>query len=197
MRLTTSGVLACAAILLAVLAPIAGAGEGNRRDAPGVAELSRELADGAPLVDAVTLGEWIRDRRPLRVWDLRDEGEHVRFSIPTAEHVPFGRVAGQAPDSSRTLVLYDDGDGRAVRAWLLLRRLGHPDVRILERGVLGWIDGILNLTMPAGTPAERERYERAAAVSRYFGGMPRVGRPAASAVDADEAVRLLSRRGCY
>mgnify|MGYP001052812926 CR=1 FL=1 len=189
-------VLAAAAVALGVLAPLAGAGEGPGR--PGVAELSRELADGAPLVHAVTVAEWIRARRPLRIVDVRDTSAFIRFSVPTATNVPPPALQELAVDSGRPILVYDDGEGQAVRAWLLLRRLGHPRVRILERGVLGWIDGVVNPVLPAGSPAERERYERVARVSRYFGGMPRIGEPPERAdASADDAVRLLSRRGCY
>ena len=234
-RPRTGAVLAAAAVVLGALAPLAG----NAARGPatvGVAELTAELAAGEPLVDAVTLGEWIRERRPLRVWDVRpDSGAFIRFSVPTAAHVPFRTLPdrvlsertpldrtpldrtpldrtpeGALPDSV-TLVLYDaEGSGDAARSWLLLRRLGYPDVRILRRGVIGWIDGIVRPVLPAGTPAERERYERVAAVSRYFGGLPRVGEPPDGApagtgdaspadppADADRAVQLLSRRGCY
>ena len=79
---------------------------------------------------------------------------------------------------------------------MAIDRLGHRP-RILERGVLGWIDGVVSPVLPAGTADERARYRRVAEVSRYFGGMPRVGEPTAPASDAGEAVRLLTRRGCY
>lgn len=188
--------LGVAAIALGLLAPVAGAGEGPGR--PGVAELSRELADGAPLVDAVTVAEWIRDRQRLRIVDVRDRSAFIRFSVPTAVHVPLPALGALPVDSGRPIVVYDDGEGQAVRAWLLLRRLGHPRVRILERGVLGWIDGVVNPVLPASSPAERGRYERVARVSRYFGGMPRIGEPPERVdASADDAVRLLTRRGCY
>lgn len=188
--------LAVAAVVLAVSAPLAGGGV--EPGEPGVVELTAELAAGAPFIDAVSLGEWIRDRRPVRVWDVRpDSSAFVRFAVPTASHVPFRALATRPADSA-TIVVYDDGAGAAVRSWLLLRRLGHPDVRILERGVVGWIDGVVSPVLPAGTPEERERYQRVAAVSRYFGGLPRVGEPATGAgTSAEEAVQLLSRRGCY
>jgi rhodanese-related sulfurtransferase len=195
-RLTTGRILAAAALGLAVLAPVAGGGQ--RAPEVGVAELTAELAEGDAFIDAVTLGEWIRDRRPVRIWDVRpDSGAFVRFAVPTASHVPFRDLASRAPDPV-TIVVYDDGAGAAIRSWLLLRRLGHSDVRILERGVVGWIDSVVSPVLPAGTPEERERYQRVAAVSRYFGGLPRVGEPSASAgASAEEAVQLLSRRGCY
>lgn len=194
-RPTPPAVLATSAIVLAGLAPLAGAAD--RPGANGVVELSGELATGAPLIDPVTVAEWIRDRRPARIVDVRDSSAFIRFSVPTAENVPLPALAGLPVDSARPLVLYDDGAGQAARGWLLLRRLGHPRVRIMERGVPGWIDGVVRPVLPAGTPDERVRYQRVADVSRYFGGMPRIGDPPPRETTADEAVQLLSRRGCY
>lgn len=194
-RPTPGAVLAAIAVGLAVLAPLVGAAD--RPGGTGVAELSEELASGAPLVDALTVAEWIRDRRPATIVDVRDSSAFIRFSVPTAVHVPFDELYGLSRDAGRTLVVYDDGAGQAVRGWLLLRRLGHPDVRILRRGVLGWITGVVRPVLPAGSPEERKRYERVAAVSRYFGGLPRIGTPPAPDSSSDDAVKLLSRRGCY
>lgn len=191
---TPGAILAGLAIALAGLAPLAGTAD--RPGRPGVAELSDELAAGAPFVDAVTLAEWIREGRPLRIRDVRDSSAFIRFSVPTAAHVPLTRIADESVETTRPLVLYDDGTGGAVRAWLLLRRLGHRP-RILERGVLGWIDGVISPVLPAGTPEERARYDRVAEVSRYFGGLPRIGDPPDRETEAGEAVRLLTRRGCY
>jgi rhodanese-related sulfurtransferase len=195
-RLTTGRVLAVGALVLGGLAPLAG----SRGDpgGVGVVELTEELATGTPLVDAVTVAEWIRDRRPVRLLDVRDSSAFIRFSIPTAENVALPEVPELAVDSSLPTVVYDEGGGQAVRSWLLLRRLGHPDVRVLRRGVVGWIDGVVSPVLPAGTPEERERYERVARVSRYFGGLPRIGQPPDRAsTTAEDAVQLLSRRGCY
>jgi rhodanese-related sulfurtransferase len=198
-RLRVGAVLGLAAVVLAALAPVFGgpreaAGPGR----VGVAELSSELASGEPFVDAVTVAEWIRDRRPVELVDVRDSSAFIRFSIPTARRVPFDGLVRVEPDTSRTLIVYDDGEGRAVRGWLLLRRTGHADVRILQGGVVGWIDGVISPVLPAGTAAERARYNRVADVSRYFGGMPRVGEPPVdSGRSAEDAVQLLSRRGCY
>jgi rhodanese-related sulfurtransferase len=165
---------------------------------PGVAELTAELARGAPLVEAVTVGEWIRDRKEIRILDLQEASAAVRFTIPTAEHLAFRDVASIPVDRAGTLILYDGGEGTAVRAWLLLRRLGHREVRILEGGVRGWIDGVISPVLPADTPAQRARYRRVAEISRYFGGVPRIGDPPPEpATSTEDAVLLLSRRGCY
>ena len=195
-RWSSGGILAAMAIVLGVLAPLIG-GRPWRRG-PGVAELSRELATGRPLVDAITLAEWIRDREPVTILDVRDSSAFIQFSIPTARNVPFPALRTLPIDSSRTVVLCDGNGDAAVRGWLLLRRLGHPRVRILEHGVLGWIDDVLQPVLPSGTAEERARYQRVATVSRYFGGLPTVGpaRPDSSTA-ANQTVRFLSRRGCF
>jgi rhodanese-related sulfurtransferase len=194
--------LALAALVLGGLALVPG---GARAPGPGsgagVAELTRELASGAGTVDALELAGWIRERRPVRVLDVRDSSAHVRFSIPTAEHATLEGLAALDPGGEVPLVLYGDGDGRAVRAWLLLRRLGHPRARLLAGGVVAWVDEVIEPVLPAGTPAERARFDRVAELSRYFGGVPRVGERdtlrARGPARAEAAVRLLSRRGCY
>lgn len=186
--------LAGTALVLALAALMGGGLDGPGKS--GVQELRAELASGAPLLDAVNLGEWIRDRRPVRILDVQDSAANVRFSIPTAVHVRRPALVAIEPGDV-PIVIYDDGTGEAARAWLLLRRLGHPRVHVLDRGVLGWIDGVLEPVLPAGTPEERAIYDRTAAVSRYFGGMPRIGSAPEPSRDPGAAVRLLSRRGCY
>ncbi len=191
------------ALALGLLAPLAGGPDtpddtGTGLGRPGVAELTDELARGTPFLEAVTLGEWIRDRRPVRILDLQEDGAAVRFTIPTAEHLSFDEAASLPLDGAWTLVLYDGGEGTAPRAWLLLRRLGHPDVRILEGGVRGWINGVISPVLPADTPEQQARYRQVAEISRYFGGVPRVGEPPPdSLTSTEDAVLLLSRRGCY
>lgn len=194
-------VLAVAALGLAVLAALAGAGGGGAPGGDGPVEITPELASGDALLDPLELARMIRERRPLRLLDVRDSSEFIRFSIPTATHAQLGGLADlPAEAEGGPVVLYDDGRGGAVRAWLMLRRLGHPEVRVLGGGVLGWLDHVLNPVLPAGTPEERARFERVADLSRYFGGMPRVGEPRPRAADparAEDAITLLSRRGCY
>jgi rhodanese-related sulfurtransferase len=188
--------LASIASALAVSAPFVGS-HGVPGD-PGVAELTEELASGRPFLDAVTLGEWIRDGEAPTILDLQDPGAAVRFTIPTAENVTHGALAALPVDSGATVVLYDGGGDAAVRGWLLLRRLGHPRVRVLQGGVVGWIDGIISPVLPRDTPEEDAYFRRVASVSRYFGGLPRAGKrfPEDSSNTRD-AVQLLSRRGCY
>lgn len=194
-------VLAGAALVLALGAALAGAGERGAPGAISTPDLAADLASGAAYQDPLELARMIRERRPVRIVDVRDSSEFIRFSIPTAGHRSIPELAELGPVASEgRIVIYDDGSGNAVRGWLLLRRLGHSDVRVLRGGALGWVDDVLNPVLPAGTPKERARFDSVARLSRYFGGAPRIGEPRPRAADparTAEAITLLSRRGCY
>jgi rhodanese-related sulfurtransferase len=192
--------LALAALILGVLAPVAGdRGRALPGDpgTPGVPELTRELESRAPVVEPLVLATWIRERRPLRLVDVRDSSAFVRFAIPTADRVAWRALPGIPVDPDRPLVLYDAGDGAAVRAWVLLRRLGHRRAYLLDGGVAGWVESVLSPVLPAESPEERARYRRVAEISRYFGGLPRIGVPPPPSPSSRDPVRLLTRRGCY
>jgi rhodanese-related sulfurtransferase len=145
----------------------------------GVLALFAGKAPAIQSVAPVELAEWIRDRKPnLRVVDARSEAEFDEYHLPRAERLT----------SSTTLA---DGDtvvlvaGGSVRA---------RNVYVLRGGIKAWIDEVMNpmISADAPTPA-RAAYERASAVSRYFGGVPRM-------VDKLPAVRAnaaaVRRRGC-
>lgn len=192
--------LAGTGLTLAVLGALAGSGGRGGPGGTGPVELTTELASGEALMEPLELAAMIRERRTVRLVDVRDSSSFIRFSLPTAHPMGLPELADMAGDDRSPIVVYDDGSGAAVRAWLLLRRLGHPDVRVLNGGVLGWLDHVLNPVLPAGSPAERARFDRVAELSRYFGGMPRVGEPEerpGGPGRADAAITLLSRRGCY
>ena len=69
---------------------------------------------------------------------------------PLPDMAAFGasmRAAGVSTD--RTVVTYDGGQGwAAARAWWLLRRAGHPSVRVLDGGLAAW-QGPLESGAPA------------------------------------------------
>lgn len=172
----------------------------------------------APLADvdymsALDLAERIaRGDGSVRVADMRSAAEYAQFHIPTSVHMTAADLAAAALPSATAVVLYSDDDGRALEGWMLLRLRGHRNAFVLREGLYEWIARIHEPRLAAdATPAERAEFERAAALSRFFGGFPRADVPraevlagywnaAASGARTPQrtagAVAAIRRRGC-
>lgn len=153
---------------------------------------------GSARVDAVTVATWLRDRRPdLSILDVRPQPAHLEFHLPQAANVPLPLLADVAPDSAATVVVYGDGPADAQRTWVVLRALGHPDVRALEEGIRGWLVDVMNpLLEPPVTAGDSMEFDRRADLSRYFGGLPRLGAAVDSSTTTGEVLTRTRRRGC-
>jgi rhodanese-related sulfurtransferase len=140
---------------------------------------TRELASIVEqTVDHVTpseLGAWIIEgRSDYRLLDLRSEGEFAEYHIPTAENVPISALPDYPLLPNEKVILYSEGGIHAAQAWFLLRAHGLTTVYTVLGGLDAWQDEVLFPVMPAGAdPQQRARFERSAAVARFFGGQPR------------------------
>jgi len=95
----------------------------------------------------------------------------------------------------------------------VLRSHGHRDVRVLRDGLYEWLARVHEPRLAVdATPAERSEFERAASLSRFFGGVPLAGVPrgdvpqgywnghprsdALLAAAAGQSAAAIRRRGC-
>jgi len=194
---TTHRALAAVAVLLALSAAFVG----NSRHASGtsidVASLAQQIEHEDDHVTAVELAQWIKDRKPgLRVLDIRPDSEFEAYHIPSAERVPLNELARLTPKGDETLVLYSEGGAHAAQGWVLLRSIGFTKVYFLRGGLLDWMDDVMSPTLPeqTGKASVDSARDNHAALSRYFGGVPRVGAvPLPSSVSPIVRIR---RRGC-
>jgi rhodanese-related sulfurtransferase len=187
---------------LALLAAAVGTPtRGARRDTIDVAALAGEIEHETDHVTARELAAWIRGATPgLRVLDVRSLSEFAAYHIPSAEHVALSDIAKLSPKSGETLVLYSEGGAHAAQAWVLLRASGHQRVYFLRGGLLDWMDDVMSPIVSGDSAAS------VAALSRYFGGVPRAAgdeavplRNATAASPRDsriDAVARVRRRGC-
>lgn len=90
--------------------------------------------------------EQVRDStEELQLIDVREPGEHALGTVPGARTVPVGEVLSWEDLSAvgdGPVVFYCKVGPRAGRAARHLVHLGHPDVRVMTGGILGWIEHI-------------------------------------------------------
>jgi rhodanese-related sulfurtransferase len=188
--------LACAALTLGLLAPLAGSPYKANHAAIDVAALARSVAREEDHVTALELAQWIKDRRPgLRVLDVRSAEDYDRYHLPTAERLALDSLATTPFHVDDTLVLYSEGGAHAAQAWVFLRALGYRNVYFLRGGLYEWLEQVMNPTLADTTPAGRDAFSRAALLSRYFGGVPRSDvrtRPADDSIALPGAPRAAS-----
>ena len=184
---------------LAGLALVLGAGAAASGSRPSkgsidVAQLARAVAREDDHVTAIELAQWIKARRPVRIIDLRPQVDFDSLHIPTAEQAAIDTLDRMRFHSTDTIVLYSEGGAHSAQAWVFLRALGYTNVFFLRGGVHEWLENVLSPGLPAdATDEERKQFEKASALSRYFGGLPRTG---VTREEKAASVAQIRRRGC-
>jgi rhodanese-related sulfurtransferase len=187
--------LAVAAALLATTAAITDRGAQAFISAPELADRIMRNADGQ------------------HIFDLRTRQAFEQFHIPSASRVTIEDLADIPLAPHASVVLYGDARRTVLEAARVLRRRGHHDVRALREGIYEWLARVHEPRLGIDpTPTERAEFERAAALSRFFGGVPLSGVPrddvpqgywngnprneALLAAATGQSVATIRRRGC-
>ncbi len=179
--------LAAAAVVLGALAAANGDATARASASPGNE------------VTALELARWIRDARPdLRVVDLRDAESFEAFSIPGADRMSVPGLADVRWSPDASVVVYADGADAARHAQEVLQAAGVREVYVLKGGVGAWVNTISSPVLPANPSREQAAASREIAeMSRWFGGVPRVGESLATTSDSVRAaIGRIRRRGC-
>jgi rhodanese-related sulfurtransferase len=124
------------------------------------------------------------------VLDVRSATEFDAYHVPSAERMALGTLVTLAPKDDETIVLYSEGGAHAAQGWVLLRSSGHRHVYFLRGGLLDWMDDVMSPALPSDSSRAR-----IAALSRYFGGVPRAGTLPLPATTGSAVARTV-RRGC-
>lgn len=190
--LPTNQKLAVVALALGALALFARVDSGSR-----VSLDTKELASIIEREDDhVTVSElaaWvIEGRSDYRLVDLRSAGEYAAYHIPTAENLTPAALLEAPFEQTERIVLYSEGGIHASQAWMLMQAKGFRSVYTLKGGLDEWKDQVLFPTLEAdATPQAKARFERAAAIAKFFGGAPRsAGGGEVAAAAAPELPRM-------
>lgn len=186
--------LGVGALVCGLAAPLAGSPYRHARGPVDMEAMARIIMNGEDHVSALTLAEWIRARKPgLRVIDVRTPEEFREFAIPTAENLPLDVLLRTRFGSQDLLVLYSEGGAHAAQAWTLLRAMGVHNAWFIAGGLADWREEVLAPVLPVdASPREARDFEKAAELSRYFGGQPSTG----GRRNASAGTARGRRRGC-
>jgi rhodanese-related sulfurtransferase len=183
--------IAAGALALGLLALFARPNRGN--------VVTMDLKELASIIDkegdhvtAGELGGWIvAGHADYRLIDLRSEKEYAEYHIPTAENVTLTALPDASLQANERVVLYSEGGIHASQAWMLLRAKGFKNVYTLKGGLDQWKEDVLFPTLAENATAqERARFERTAALARFFGGSPRTGGPQTAVAQIPEMPKV-------
>ncbi len=189
--LSLNGKLAAGALALGAISLFASPYRGNLV-AVDVKELADLVEQEKDHVLASDLAAWIVEgRSDYRLIDLRSEREYAEYHLPTAENLVLSALPDASISPSEKVVLYSDGGIHAYQAWMLMKAKGFRNIYTLKGGLDQWKDEILFPTLAENATApERARFERTAALSRFFGGSLRTGDAPATAMKAPEMPKV-------
>jgi rhodanese-related sulfurtransferase len=181
--------LGAVAAILGFFAVFAGSPYAAHHARIDIDALSKDVQHDDDHVTAIELAGWIKNRRSqLRVVDVRSKDEYEAYHVPMAERIPIDSLASAGFARNETIVLYSDGGAHAAQAWVFLRGLGYDKVYFLRGGVYEWLDEVMNPALRTGAAAkDSATFADIAALSRYFGGEPRM---------SETAPVRARRRGC-
>ncbi|MDB4949204.1 MAG: rhodanese-like protein [Gemmatimonadetes bacterium] len=176
-RWTPPRLLAGASAVLGLLALVAGVSDRRAHGTVDVDRLARTVQAEEDHVTALELARWIKERKPgLRVVDVRTADEFAAFHVPTAERLSLPQVVRARFRPDETVVLYSEGGTHAAQGWFFLRAQGLEHVYFLRGGLYEWLQDIEKPVLREdASAAQRAAWSEQAALSRYFGGSPRVG----------------------
>jgi rhodanese-related sulfurtransferase len=167
--------LAMSAVVLGLGAATVDLGSVDRRSLAGEIDAERDHISAPDLANLIIAGD-----RELQIYDLRSAAEYAQMHIPGARHATLDSLTNEALSRDGTIVLYSEGGAHAAQAWVLLRLGGHRRVFFLREGMFEWLARVIEPRLPDNpTAKEHVEFDRALAMSRFFGGRAREGVPRA------------------
>ena len=110
--------------------------------AAGYGTVSRERITRVPLesVKPDRLAQWIAEKRPLLILDVRREEQFAADRLPGAVNIPLYRLHERYFEIplDRTVIVVDEGGLRSFLVSSYLFRKGIVDVKRLFKGMEGW-----------------------------------------------------------
>jgi rhodanese-related sulfurtransferase len=142
-----------------------------------VEELLLNSINSQRYIDVDNLAARIIEEDPSYVViDLRDEVQFAKYSLPDAINIPFQKFFDGENDElfkndAYKKVLVSNGTLQSDQAWMLMRRKGYLNVKVLEGGLNEFFKVLINPVKPTDIdPSEAsDIYSFRKAAGVYFG----------------------------
>ena len=96
-------------------------------------------------IDHTTLKNWLAEKKPLHLIDVREADEYAAGHIEGAVHLSKGwieaKIHNQVKDKNDTIVVYCGGGNRSVFSADNLQKMGYANVYSLAGGYKIWQPG--------------------------------------------------------
>ncbi|MSQ58044.1 MAG: hypothetical protein EXR35_11330 [Limnohabitans sp.] len=94
------------------------------------------------LISTANVKQSLIDKKEIVLVDVREEDPFAQCHPLFAVNMPIGRIEADTwrriPRRDTPIVIYDGGEGLAVRAAQLCQRMGYTNVNLLDGGLSGW-----------------------------------------------------------
>lgn len=176
-NLTIPKKLALFAIVLGLLATIAGTPYSGSTINVNVKDLTLSTVKNSDKITVLELADWIiKEKSDYTLVDLRAEEDYNEYFIPTAYNIPIATLLESGLLRNQKIILYCYDDLRAAQAWFILKSNDYKGVYILDRGLDQWKEEVLFPKLSADASKEQiAQFEKIKEISKFFGGVPQTG----------------------
>ncbi len=171
-KLTTNQKLGLAALLLGLIALVAGNPYGGTTIKVNEKEIALSTVGNSDKVTVTDLADWlIQAKADFELVDLRSEEKYNEYSIPNSQSIPLEQLPASDLMRNQKIVLFSDDNIDAAKAWFILKSKNYKGVYILDGGLEAWKENVLFPKAPInGSEKDMAQFEKMKEVAKYFGG---------------------------
>lgn len=130
--------------------------------------------DKPKYISVLELAHNIKNRKQIRLIDVRTQQSFEEFHLPTAKHIPLSKMTDTNFEADQEYIFYSGDDSLSIQAWRLGNKLGLKDISVLQGGTYDWYERILYPSIPLQAPPEQIQLAKEIKdLSTFFGGRPR------------------------
>jgi rhodanese-related sulfurtransferase len=141
-------------------------------------QLMRDIVQTSRYVTTDQVAHRIIEQDPtLMLVDVRNEYEHLEYSLPNALNIPLDSILSDDYQDylgveDMSVIFFSNDDILADQAWVIAKRMGYESLYVMKGGLNCWISTIIRPEAPEeSAPKDAfEQYNFRRGASMYFTG---------------------------